>query len=85
VIYYLIAHQDATNIISKPTARENYAYPFIIWQMLYLTLFIDRYKSPTENPYQRNYGLVSVSYQVMSVSIPFFRRSMIVDVFKSRK
>jgi C-mannosyltransferase DPY19L len=58
VIYYLISHQDATNVISNPTARENYAYPFLIWQMMYLTLFIDRYKNPADNVYRRNYGLI---------------------------
>ena len=43
VVYYFIAHDNATQIHRKPSARENFALPFLIWQMFYLTMCIEKH------------------------------------------
>lgn len=40
VAYYFTIHNDATRIHTHPAARENFAYPFILSQMLYLSICI---------------------------------------------
>ncbi|KAG4078203.1 hypothetical protein HA402_002255 [Bradysia odoriphaga] len=40
VTYYFTIHNDATRIHRYPAARENFAYPFILSQMLYLSICI---------------------------------------------
>lgn len=43
VIYYFTIHNDATQLHRNPAARENFAFPFILWQMFYLTVCIERH------------------------------------------
>ncbi|XP_055384848.1 C-mannosyltransferase dpy-19 homolog [Condylostylus longicornis] len=48
VVLYIIFHKNASKIYERPVARENFAFPFIFWQMFYLSLCIeksDRYVS----------------------------------------
>lgn len=76
VLYYFIVHQDATRAHTQPPARENFAFPFILWQCFYLTLAIDRfgtkfYKnfSLKKKIFQINYLMVS-SFQVILYIVP---------------
>lgn len=42
-LYYLCIHNDATRIHSNPAARENFAIPFIISQMYFLSVWIEQH------------------------------------------
>lgn len=55
VAYYFTIHNDATRIHRYPAARENFAYPFILSQMLYLSICIktDHYTISKKKPSKR--------------------------------
>ncbi|KAJ6637254.1 C-mannosyltransferase dpy-19 like [Pseudolycoriella hygida] len=55
VAYYFAIHNDATRIHRYPAARENFAYPFILSQMLYLSICIkaDHYSHSKKAPTKR--------------------------------
>lgn len=67
VAYYFTVHDNVTNIHKTPMLRENFAFPFILMQALYVHLYIDRsnYDSnhsknvSTSYIHSRNYGMVS--------------------------
>lgn len=40
VAYFFCMHNDATRMHKTPAARENFAMPFIMWQMFHLTACI---------------------------------------------
>lgn len=42
-LYFLCIHNDATRIHSNPAARENFAIPFIISQMYFLSVWIEQH------------------------------------------
>ncbi|XP_055304151.1 C-mannosyltransferase dpy-19 homolog [Sitodiplosis mosellana] len=42
-LYYFCIHNDATRIHTNPAARENFAIPFIISQIYFLTVWIEQH------------------------------------------
>lgn len=42
-LYYFCIHNDSTRIHSNPAARENFAFPFIISQIYFLTVWIEQH------------------------------------------
>lgn len=42
-LYYFCIHNDATRIHSQPVARENFAIPFLISQMYFLSVWIEKH------------------------------------------
>lgn len=48
-LYYFCIHNDATRIHSHPVARENFAIPFIISQMYFLSVWIEKHNRHYRN------------------------------------
>ena len=44
VAYFFSIHNDGTQIHRNPAARENFAMPFLLWQMSYLTMCIEKHQ-----------------------------------------
>lgn len=69
VVYYFTVHDTSTNVHKTPMMRENFAFPFILMQVFYVNLYIDRcnYDSRCIKTtgsllqfHKRNYGMVSI-------------------------
>lgn len=48
-LYYFCIHNDATRIHTHPVARENFAIPFIISQMYFLSVWIEKHNRHYRN------------------------------------
>lgn len=65
VIYFFIVHNYSTRAHVTPAARENFAFPVILWQFFYVTISIERAeymdlypKSKSEKVSKRNFTMV---------------------------
>lgn len=67
VLYYFIVHQDATRAHTQPPARENFAFPFILWQCFYLTLAIDRFGTK----FYKNFSLKKKIFQINYLMVTY--------------
>lgn len=60
VVLYIIFHKYASKIYERPVARENFAFPFILWQMFYLNLCIDKAARSSSSSYPRSMRLFMI-------------------------
>lgn len=62
VVYYFCIHESATSIHRMPMMRHNFAFPFILWQSLYMNLYVDRHQyddNRYDGKHHRNIAMVS--------------------------
>lgn len=48
-LYYFTIHNDATRIHTNPAARENFAFPFVLCQIYFLTVWIEQHNRYYQN------------------------------------
>ncbi|KAL5275783.1 DPY19L1 family protein [Megaselia abdita] len=52
VVLYVIFHKNASKIYERPVARENFAFPFILWQMSTMCLYMQKTSTRSTKQYQ---------------------------------
>lgn len=52
VVLYVIFHKNASKIYERPVARENFAFPFILWQMSTMCLYMQKTSTRSTKQYK---------------------------------
>lgn len=79
VIYYFTLHEHATNLHKTPSARENFALPFMLIQFFILSKDIaKRRKMGNDETQVRNFAIISDMALITTVTIIFWQMSSII-------